>query len=407
MARSSAKARPLSALMSARARAMQESEPASAAPPTVPLLSLTGGVPDPRGLPFAKVAECVAAVMDMPGDREASLQYGGPQGPAALRQALAERLSPLEGVELSAGHFTITSGSAHGLANVCATFLDPGDVVIVESPSFGASLRTIQYHQGELVGVGLDADGIRSDEAAEAVVRARAAGKRVKMIYVIPNFHNPTGVTMSLPRRQELLAIAREAGALIVEDGAYDGLRYEGEELPSLFGLAAGEGVVKLGTFSKQIATGLRLGWNLAAPEVVRALVSMRFDMGSSPFTSRFVLEYLRRGYLDEHLPRMIDLYRRKRDLMLAALEEHCSPYCRWQRPEGGFFLWLRLREPRAQEVVDAAYHEGVMVVPGNWFFADGRDPGDCVRLNFSYVAEEEIPEAIRRLGVAMRKVLG
>ena len=234
-----------------------------------------------------------------------------------------------------------------------------------------------------------------------------ADGRRLKLIYVIANFHNPAGVTMTLERRKELVEIAREAGALIVEDAAYDGLRYDGEDLPSLFTLAGGDGVIRIGTFSKIAATGLRLGYSQATPEVIGSLVNMRFDMGTSPLVARVVAELMRKGALERHRLAMVDLYRRKRDVMLAGLEEHCSAYCTWTQPEGGFFIWLELRPGHTgQEVSSAAYAEGAVVVPGDNFFAD-EDHDNFVRLAFSFIALDDIPEAIRRLGVALEKLYG
>jgi 2-aminoadipate transaminase len=226
----------------------------------------------------------------------------------------------------------------------------------------------------------------------------------LKLIYSIPNFHNPAGVTMTLERREKLVKVGRDAGALIVEDAAYDGLRFEGDDLPSLFTLAGGEGVIRIGTFSKIIATGLRLGYSQADPEAIQALVNMRFDMGTSPLTARTVVELMRDGTMEEHRKRMVDLYRRKRDVMLEALEEHCAEYCSWSRPEGGFFIWVELKPgATAQEVSKVAYAEGAVVVPGDSFFCD-EDCDNFVRLAYSFIALDDIPEAIRRLGLALQK---
>ncbi|HEX5938878.1 MAG TPA: PLP-dependent aminotransferase family protein, partial [Dehalococcoidia bacterium] len=322
--------RRLEQLLSRKAQGVRSWLPASAAPPAIPLLILAGGVPDPAELPFSAVAEATTAVMENPDDRHLALQYGGPQGPPPLRQELAEWIGRLDGIELTREHFMLAGGSAQALDNICRTFLDPGDAVIVESPTFSGSIRSFRGQEVVIYGVPLDEKGIRTDELRSTAERIRGEGKPLKLIYTIANFHNPAGVTMVLERRQELVKIAREYEALIVEDAAYDGLRFEGEDLPSLFTLAGGEGVIRIGTFSKIIATGLRLGYSQAEPEVIQALVNMRFDMGTSPLTARMVVELMRNGAMEEHRLRMIDLYRRKRDVMLEALEEHCAQYCSW-----------------------------------------------------------------------------
>lgn len=391
-------------LLSRRAQSVRSWLPASAAPPAVPLLILAGGVPDPAELPFAAIAEATQAVMDNPDDRHLALQYGGPQGPPPLRQELAEWIGQLEGIELTREHFMLTSGSAQALDNICRAFLDPDDAVIVESPTFSGSIRSFRGQEAVIYGVGLDDKGMLSDELRSVAERVGNDGRALKLIYSIPNFHNPAGVTMTLERREELVKVGRETGALIVEDAAYDGLRFDGEDLPSLFTLAGGEGVIRIGTFSKIIATGLRLGYSQADPEAIQALVNMRFDMGTSPMTARTVVELMRNGTMEDHRRRMVDLYRRKRDVMLEALQEHCAEHCSWSRPEGGFFIWLELKPgATAQEVSKTAYAEGAVVVPGDSFFCD-EDCENFVRLAYSFIALDDIPEAIRRLGVALQK---
>jgi 2-aminoadipate transaminase len=394
-------------LLSKRAQKVRSWLPASAAPPAIPLLILAGGVPDPDELPFDAVAEATKAVMDDRGEARLALQYGGPQGPTPLRQELATWIGQDEGIELTKDNFMLTGGSAQALDNVSRAFLDAGDVVIVESPSFSGSIRTFRGQEAEVFGVPLDEKGIVTDELRERVGEIKAQGKTLKLIYVIPNFHNPAGVTMTIERRRELVGIARDAGAIIVEDAAYDGLRYDGENLPSLYTLAGGEGVIRIGTFSKIIATGLRLGYSQALPEVVGSLVNMRFDMGTSPLLARTVTELMRNGTMEQHRRAMVDLYREKRDVMLGALDEHCAAYCTWSRPEGGFFIWLELHPGHtADEVSKAAYAEGAVVVPGDTFFC-AEDRHDFVRLAYSYIALADIPEAIRRLGGALAKTYG
>jgi 2-aminoadipate transaminase len=376
---------------------------AAAAPPSVPPIALTGGIPDPESLPLDDLVEAARAVLERE-DGYLALQYGGPQGFLGLREWLAERIGRAEGLSLGPENITITNGSAGALVNVCETFLDPDDVVIAEAPSYPGAMRTIRAQGAHVEAVPVDDEGLRPDALANTVEALSKRGLRPKLLYTIPNFHNPTGATMSSERRRAVLDIARRHRLLIVEDDAYGEMRFQGESAPSLFALSGGDGVLKVGTFSKTLATGLRVGWVAAAQEVVDSLVRMRLDMGTSPWIQRLVTEYVSRGLLDRHLPRVVGLYRRKRDAMVSALEEHCAPYLRWRMPAGGFFLWLEVdRRVQPLALREAATQEGVAYVSGDTFFLD-RSGSQFIRLAYSFVAEREIGEAIRRLGRALER---
>jgi 2-aminoadipate transaminase len=374
----------------------------SAVPPGVVPIALTGGIPDPDSLPFVDLAEASRTVLEREGSD--ALRYGGAQGFQGLREWLADRLGRQDGVTLGPENFTLSNGSAGALANICETFLDPGDTVIVEAPSFPGAARAMRSLQVEMVQVPLDDEGLRPDLLADALERLDREGRRPKLLYTIPNFHNPTGTTLPLERRRDILELARHHRTLIVEDDAYVDIRFEGDRVPSFFSLAGGEGVLRVGTFSKTIATGLRVGWVQATQGIVDALVGMRFDAGQTPWVQRVVAEYASTGKLDRHVPVVVDVYRRKRDAMLAALDERCSSLARWRAPEGGFFLWLKLAErvdPAALE--PASLEEGVIYVPGPAFFED-RSGAEYIRLAYSFVAERDIAEAIRRLGRALER---
>ena len=378
---------------------------AAAAPPPVPPIALTGGVPDPESLPFDDLAEAARIVLEREG--RLALQYGGPQGFLGLREWLAERVGRADGLSLGPENITITNGSAGALANVCETFLDPGDVVMAEAPSYPGAMRTIRAQGARLETAPVDAEGLRPEALAETVEALSRRGARPKLLYTIPNFHNPTGATLSLERRRAVLEIARRHRLLIVEDDAYGEIRFEGERVPSFFALSGGDGVLKVGTFSKTLATGLRVGWVAAAQEATDFLVRMRFDMGTSPWIQRLVAEYVSAGHLDRHLSQVVEVYRRKRDAMVAALEEHCAPNVRWRLPSGGFFLWLemdrRVQPSAIGGLREAAAQEGVAYVSGDTFFVD-RSGSQFIRLAYSFVAEQEIEEAIRRLGRALKR---
>jgi 2-aminoadipate transaminase len=375
---------------------------ATAAPPPVPPIALTGGVPDPETLPFEDLAEAAQTVLEREG--RLALQYGGPQGFLALREWLADRVGRVDGLSLGPENITITNGSAGALANVCETFLDPGDAVIAEAPSYPGAMRAIRAQDARLETAPVDGEGLRPDALGETLEALTREGARPKLLYTIPNFHNPTGATLSVERRRAVLEIARRHRLLIVEDDAYGEIRFEGERVPSFFALSGGDGVLRVGTFSKTLATGLRVGWVAAAQEATDFLVRMRFDMGTSPWIQRLVAEYVSRGLLDRHVPQVVEVYRRKRDAMAAALAEHCAPYVRWRLPSGGFFLWLEMdRRVQPEALREAAVEEGVAYVSGDAFFVD-RSGSQFTRLAYSFVAEQEIEEAIRRLGRALRR---
>lgn len=363
--------------------------------PQRPVISFGGGVPDPKSLPLDDLKEAAQAVLDEQGKE--ALQYGGPYGYEGLRELLAEQVRQIDKVNLSADGVTIVSGSSQGLENICFAFLDPGDVVITEETSFPGSLWTFRSHQAEPIGISLDREGLRTDILDEALKGLAQQGRHPKLIYTIPNFHNPTGVTQSLARRRELLELAHRYGVIVVEDDAYGDLRYDGERIPSLFSLSGGNGVLKMGTFSKTIAPGLRLGWVTGHEKVVASLTRMRLDMGTSPFVSRVVAEYMRQGKLAHHIAEVVSIYRKKRDCALANLGEKGASWV-WAKPQGGFFLWLELPQGLdSRSVLERAHELGVGFIPGPPFFVSG-DGGHYLRLAFSFVSLEEIATGIQAL---------
>jgi 2-aminoadipate transaminase len=359
-------------------------------------------VPDPASLPFDDLAEAARVVLEREG--RPALEYGGPQGFLGLREWLAERVGRADGVSLGPENITITNGSAGALANACETFLDPGDIVLAEAPSYPGAMRAIRAQGARVETVAVDAEGLRPEALAETVETLSGRGDGPKLLYTIPNFHNPTGATLGLERRRAVLEIARRHDIIIVEDDAYGEIRFEGERVPSFFALSGGDGVLRVGTFSKTLATGLRVGYVAAAREAIDFLLRMRFDMGTSPWIQRLVAEYVSRGNLDRHVSQVVEIYRRKRDAMVAALEAHCASYVRWRIPAGGFFLWLETdRRVQPEALREAAEQEGVAYVAGVAFFLDGSG-SQFIRLAYSYVAEEEIEEAVRRLARALER---
>jgi 2-aminoadipate transaminase len=386
----------LDSLLSVNARRMAGSH--WVAPSNDNPIEFTGGIPDPETLPVEALAE--AAQLVLRREAEDALQYGGAQGFLRLRELIAERVVPYDSI--GPENLALTSGGYPALHTICDTFLDPGDVVLVDAPAWGGFLRVARAVGAEVVGVPLDSDGPSIEAADEAITRATAEGKRVKLIYTIPTFQNPMGVTFSAERRQALIDLAARHKVLIIEDDPYGDLRFTGERVPSIYSLAGGEGVLKAGTFSKIIATGLRVGWIQSSKQFVEATLRMRFDNGTSPFVCRTIAAYIEGGTLEPHIEKMRGVYHSKCDAMLSALSESCSNLATWTQPDGGFFIWLTARDGiRLPDVMRFCGEERVAVVPGTSFFADGSGSQN-IRLAFSNVGESDIAEGIRRLARAL-----
>ncbi len=366
---------------------------------------LGGGIPDAPTLPVDDLREAFDRVLNT--QAADALRYGGWIGYDGLRSVLAERQSRIEGVALEADNFIVHNGSSGSTDNVCRAFLDPGDVVIAEGPSFSGTVRNMRSYLTEIVEVPVEDDGVSIEALRQAIERVESEGKRVKLFYTIADYHNPTGVTLSEDRRTELLRLCAEHRILIIEDAAYTEL-YFGEPPPaSLYSMADGYGVLRLGSFSTTIATGLRVGWTQARPEFIELLQQVRFDMGNSPLFQRALADYAGSGRLDAHVERMRPIYAEKCETLCSSLAEHCAPYTRFRKPEGGFFLWVECLGASAKEVTRAALEEGLVFPLGAYFF-QGRERADDrhIRLAFSNATLAELDEFGRRLRAAFLKVV-
>jgi 2-aminoadipate transaminase len=308
---------------------------------------------------------------------------------------------------------------------VCKALIDPGDVIVAEAPTYPGAVPTFGAYQADVAQIEMDGEGMPIDELERALDRLAAEGRRPKFIYTIPNFQNPGGETMSLARRRELVALARERELLVLEDNPYGLLRYEGEALPTLYSLDAQAGgtrggadlVIYLGTFSKILSPGVRLGWAVAPRPVLEKLNlgKQGADLCSSPVTQLFVAEYFKRREADgepawlAYLEKLRALYGRRRDVMLEALEEHFGERGRWTRPRGGMFIWATLdgRIDTTDLLALARTTERVAFVPGSAAYVDGRSGASSMRLNFAGNSEEHIREGIRRIGSAVRTQAG
>ena len=368
-----------------------------------PILPITlgGGIPDPGTLPRDELRDANARALAVADD--APLRYGGAMGLERLRAQLAKSYTRDRGLPVDASHFILENGSAGAIDAVCAALLNARDVIIVEAPTFSGTLRTFRGKGAEIVSVDMDDDGMITEQVEQAIETAEAVGKRVKFIYTISNFHNPTGITMSLQRREELLRIASQHSVFVLDDDAYGEIHYDEPPPTALSALSGGYGVITVGTFSKVIATGLRVGWVHARPEVIEVVARMRMDMGNSALLHNMLAEYLDDGRLDDHLDQMRAVYAEKMDTLSSALTEFAEPYLTFTRPKGGFFLWLTLQDGlTAAAVQRAGIQEGVVFPVGRAFFHDREDRGgEHIRLAYSWTSMDDLRESAERLARA------
>ena len=387
-------------LLSTRGRIGWGGPVATQRPPMNPTYEFGGGFPDPVSFPYEGMIEATARMMAVEG--AAAMTYGDPMGYRGLRELVCEKYERFESFSTSPDNIIVANGSGHALALAFSAFVDPGDVIISESPTFSGSLNTMRRHGPEILDVPVDDEGIVTDAVRERLKALRAQGRRCKLIYTIVNFQNPAGPSQSLRRRHELLELANEFDTLILEDDAYGELRFEGETLPPLYALDRNARTIRAGTLSKILGAGVRLGWLCAPKEMIPAFQGFLFGGGVNPFMSRVATYYLR-DHLTEHVKRLIDIYRAKRDGMLRGLDETLAGTdAVISRPEGGFFIWIRLpsgTDPkRLQEL---AVEARAQYTPGPAFFPQGGGH-EYIRLAFSYESAEKCYEGARVIGRAI-----
>jgi len=362
------------------------------------VISLAGGLPDTSLFPAEDMAALMARVA---ADASAkALQYGPTDGMEELKECIV-RVMAEEGMDVGTDELLITTGGQQVIDLVCKTLIDPGDVIVAEGPTYPGAVPTFGAYEADVVQVEMDRDGMRIDLLEETLERLERAGRAPKFIYTVPTFQNPAGVTMSLERRRRLVQIAAEREILVLEDNPYGLLRYEGDALPPLYALDGGEYVIYLGTFSKILSAGLRLGWTAAPRPVLEKLNlgKQGTDLCSSTFTQHFVVEYFAQREWRDMLAVLRNHYRRRRDAMLDALEEHFPPEAEWTRPGGGLFIWATLPDYiDTTDLLARALREHVAFVPGRAAFLDGRG-GSSMRLNFSGVGEDDLREGVYRIG--------
>jgi 2-aminoadipate transaminase len=380
-------------------------------------ISFAGGLPAPEVFPIAQVSAAADTLMkEMPAQ---ALQYSTTEGYRPLREWVVQRMQCMArqtgaggSIGLNTDNILVTSGSQQALDLIGKLFIDPGDRIVVEAPTYLGALQAWNTYEADYVPVPADEHGMLVDALDEALK------KQPKLIYLVPSFHNPTGVTLALERRKQLLEMAARAGVPVVEDDPYGQLRFEGEELPTLFTLdaqgsqASGAyqgNVIYLSTFSKILAPGLRVAWVAAPPDVLRKLVQAKqgADLQTSTFTQMLVYEVAHEGYLDQHIEIIRATYRERRNAMLDAMRDYLPPGVTWNKPEGGMFLWCVLPEGlSSSRLLEGCVECRVAFVPGSAFYPCGGGE-NTMRLNFSNARPEVIREGIARLGDAIRRLMG
>jgi 2-aminoadipate transaminase len=367
------------------------------------IISFAGGLPAPQTFPVKELEEISVQVLREKGTM--ALQYGTTEGEAPLRETVAGWMTH-EKATITPDNILVTAGSQQGLDIVAKVFIDPGDIVIVELPSYIGGLQAFTAYRAKMVGIPMDDQGMRMDKLEKVLEKLAKKNKRPKFIYTVPDFQNPSGVTMSLERRKKLLELAYKYGVPVLEDSPYRDLRFTGEPVPAIYTLDDQNQVIVLGTFSKIFCPGLRLAWIMAPAEWLDKMIVAKqgMDLCSPAFNQLIAAEYLKRGLLPRQIEGIRELYGRKRALMLKALKKHMPKGVKWTKPEGGLFLWVKLpKHMSASDLFPKAIEEKVAYVKGSAFHCDGKGL-NTMRLNFSYPSDEQIDEGIKRLAAMVQK---
>jgi 2-aminoadipate transaminase len=363
------------------------------------VISLAGGLPDTSTFPAATFAAQMTRIAQESAAE--ALQYGPTEGFAETVDCIVEVMGA-EGMFPDPDDVIVTTGGQQAIDLICKTLVDPGDVIVCEAPTYPGAVPVFCSYQAETIQIDCDGDGMRIEELEEVLARLDGEGRRPKFVYSVPSFQNPAGVTLSLERRRRLVELARQRELLLVEDNPYGLLRFDGEPLPPLYQLDGGDFVIYVGTFSKILSPGIRLGWAVAPPPVMEKIVlgKQASDLCTSTLTQYFVREYFAERRWREYIDSLIEIYRGRRDTMVEALREHFPTEATWTEPDGGLFIWATLPEYiDTGDLLAKALREDVAFVPGQAAYVDEGRGRSSMRLNFSGVNEEEIREGVRRIG--------
>ncbi len=360
------------------------------------VLSLAFGFPDAASFPYEDLGVATQNLMDK--HHADALQYGPVAGPEPLRQFVADWANTTEGLDVGPDNVLITSGASQAIVLTARLLVPSTGTILVESPTFIGALWFLRGLGMNVVGVPMDADGLDPAALQATVERLRASGETVNVVYTMPTVHNPVGTNATPARRQELASLAEALDLVFLEDDAYGDLIFEGDRPAALYAIAGSERVIKMGTFSKLIAGGMRLGWALAEPDDIAAMCGLKADSATGPYAAWAAAEYLAGGALAKRVPELRQLYRQRRDAMLEELAPLAGLGCTWTRPVGGFFVWLTLPEGADSEAIRPAIEDhGVGYLAGHHCFADGARRQD-IRLAYSYLPEADIRVAVKRL---------
>jgi 2-aminoadipate transaminase len=360
-------------------------------------ISFAGGLPSPETFPIKEIEDISCEVLRENG--AVALQYGPTEGESPFREELAKWMHR-EKAAVKPENILVTAGSQQGLDIISKIFLDPKDIVVMELPSYVGGLQAFSAYRARMIGVPQDMEGMKIDLLEKVLQTLAKKRKKPKFIYVVPDFQNPSGVTMSLVRRKQLLELAYQYEVPIVEDSPYRDLRYSGQAVPAIYGLDAQNQVIVLGTFSKILGPGLRLAWIMAPTAWMDRMVVAKqsMDLCSPVYTQLIGVEFMKRGLLPKQIEKILLVYGRKLRAMLEALEKYMPKGVEWSKPEGGLFLWVKLpKKMSANELLPKAIEKKVVYVVGSAFHCNGKGQ-NTMRLNFSFPTEQQIDQGIQRL---------
>lgn len=374
------------------------------------VISFAGGLPDPEHFPYDFVADSVKRIMDKQG--RVALQYGPTDGLPELKEEFLKFLKKHEGIDAKPENLIVTTASQQALDMVGRLFIDASDPVLVEKPSYMGGLQVFKSYGADFVGVTLEDDGVSVTELEEKLAWLRSQDEHYKFVYLVPDFQNPSGVTLSEEKRRRVVELSEKYDVAIIEDSPYRQIRFEGKAPPMLYKLDQDtrktNNIISLFTFSKTFAPGLRLGIILAHEQIIRKMEILKqsLDLCSSSLNQLIAADFLRSGVFEKHVETVKQAYKEKKDAMVSALEKHMPEGVTWTRPEGGLFLWVRLPAGMsADDMFQEAIKENVAYVIGSAFHCDGSGR-NTMRLNFSYATPDEIEEGIKRLSTAVKKRL-
>ncbi|MDZ7400975.1 MAG: PLP-dependent aminotransferase family protein [candidate division KSB1 bacterium] len=368
------------------------------------IISLAGGWPDPATFPVEEAREILADILEK--QWRYALQYGTTEGLPEFREFIAQWAKQHEHIDITADQILLTTGSTQGMDLAGKTLINPGDLICAELPTYFLGAFTI--YGAKVIGIPIDDHGIQTDQFEQKLKELYRNGQRIKLLYIQPNFQNPTGATLALDRRHQVIQLANEYNFMIVEDNPYGDINFEAQSLPALKALDRSERVIYLRSFSKVFSPGIRLAWAAGEAQVIRkmAIAKQYIDACSCTLSQYLMYEFCKRGYLEQQIQKNISFYQAKRDFMLQALERYFPESVQWNRPKGGFFIFVRLPDYMdAGEILEEAVANNVAFISGAPFYIDGSGC-NTMRLSYAQSSNHEIEQAIKVIGQIIKKRL-